>query len=94
MEDGVGGWMQAQSADVCPPHCSGPAAGPHMQLQQAPLPHLLTLRSGSRAHVRRGAAARGAVEKGQNVWENRFALRQGRLVAALTVAEACFCPML
>lgn len=50
---GVGGWIETQSADVCPlPRCSGPAAGPHLQLQQAPLPHLLPLRGGPRKRPR------------------------------------------
>lgn len=41
-----GGGGVDRGADVCPLlHCSGPAAGLHLQPQQAPLPHLLLLRS-------------------------------------------------
>lgn len=81
-----------ETADVCPLlHCSGPAAGLHLQLQQAPLPHLLLLRSQHGAPPQ--ATARSAAEKGQNTWGNIFALHQGSLVALFMVTGAYFSPV-
>lgn len=43
--------------------CSGAAAGLHLRLQQAPLPHLSPLRKPTRTGAGQTASARGAVEK-------------------------------
>lgn len=89
----VGGYL-GKGADFSPLlHCSGPAAGLHLQLQQALLPHLSLLGNPTCTHAGQIASSRDVVDKVRMCGENMFASHQGSLVAVFTVTEAYFCPM-